>query len=171
MDYGTSTPVKGEKHPLWKGENITYGALHVWVKKEKGKPKYCEYDTTHTGKRFEWANISGKYLRDINDYRSLCVSCHRKMDYTPQKRQKVSNFMKGNGLHNKAIVQISLDGVTKVYFKSAKEAERITGISHKAISNCLGKYSKTSGGFKWNYHTAKLSSISLTTMVNLDHLN
>lgn len=27
-----------------------------------------------------WANISGKYLRDITDWVRLCVSCHKYFD-------------------------------------------------------------------------------------------
>jgi len=30
--------------------------------------------------RYEWANISGEYKRDVSDYIQLCPSCHRKFD-------------------------------------------------------------------------------------------
>lgn len=30
--------------------------------------------------RYEWANISGEYKRELSDYESLCVSCHRIKD-------------------------------------------------------------------------------------------
>jgi hypothetical protein len=31
-------------------------------------------------KRFDWANKSGKYMRDIADYIQLCPSCHKLYD-------------------------------------------------------------------------------------------
>ena len=43
--------------------------------------KYCRKENC----RFEWANISGEYKRDLNDWMNLCVSCHKKYDYTGQK--------------------------------------------------------------------------------------
>lgn len=67
---------KGEKAYQWKGELVSYPNLHKWVRKLLGKATYCSNDITHTAKRFVWANISGEYLRDINDYRPLCNSCN-----------------------------------------------------------------------------------------------
>jgi translation elongation factor EF-1alpha len=31
-----------EKHQNWKGDNAGYHAIHKWIKKHKGYPKYCE---------------------------------------------------------------------------------------------------------------------------------
>ena len=69
----------GKKHPLWKGNKVGYFALHSWLSRNKGKPFFCEKCGSKKGK-FEWSNISGKYKRDINDYESLCVKCHRFKD-------------------------------------------------------------------------------------------
>ena len=30
--------------------------------------------------RYHWANVSGKYLRDISDWIQLCVKCHKQFD-------------------------------------------------------------------------------------------
>ena len=57
-----------------------YVAIHHWVSKEWGKPDYCEHCDKPTSKRFEWANLSGKYLKDRSDWARLCASCHRKYD-------------------------------------------------------------------------------------------
>lgn len=70
----------GDKSRRWKGEKAGYVAKHMWILKHHGKAEKCELDSTHTAKRYEWANISGEYLRDKSDYMSLCPSCHRKMD-------------------------------------------------------------------------------------------
>lgn len=73
--------LKGPEHPSWK-ENLSYSGIHQWISKELGKPKEC-WDcgfTSDNGRRFHWANISGEYKRDVNDWERLCASCHFKKD-------------------------------------------------------------------------------------------
>lgn len=64
----------GVKSPQWKGNNVSYPALHAWIRKNKIKPKLCE--CCKIKPPFDIANISGKYKRDINDFRWLCRKCH-----------------------------------------------------------------------------------------------
>lgn len=71
---------KGEKHFAWKGDDVGYVSLHTWVRSRLGKPEVCFFCGTTESKKFEWANISGLYHRDLNDYMSLCKSCHVKYD-------------------------------------------------------------------------------------------
>ncbi len=71
---------KGENHFAWKGDDVGYVALHCWVRKKLGKPSKCEICGTRDSKRFEWANISGEYNRDVSDFMELCKSCHIKYD-------------------------------------------------------------------------------------------
>lgn len=47
------------------------------------------------------------------------------------------------------IFQLSPNGRLLKEYKSACEAERITGISRATISHCLNGRAKTAGGFKW----------------------
>ncbi|MBQ2349666.1 MAG: hypothetical protein II393_00075 [Cytophagales bacterium] len=70
----------GEKSRRWKGEEAGYVAKHSWIIKHYGKANHCEKCHKENCSRYEWANISGKYKRDVNDYMQLCPSCHRKMD-------------------------------------------------------------------------------------------
>lgn len=74
--------ILGEKHTQWKGDKVGYHALHAWLSRNKGKADHCENSncTSRNPKKFEWSNISGEYKRDINDYESLCIRCHRKKD-------------------------------------------------------------------------------------------
>jgi len=72
--------LKRELNPAWKGSNATYGAIHMWIYKNYGKAFCCEDDNTHKSKRFEWANLSGKYKRDRSDWKMLCTICHSKLD-------------------------------------------------------------------------------------------
>jgi hypothetical protein len=69
---------KGNKHHMWKGEFASYSALHYWLQREKGKATKCE--KCNVIKKCTWANISGKYERNVDDYISLCYSCHFKYD-------------------------------------------------------------------------------------------
>lgn len=69
---------KGDNHYMWKGENVKYGALHYWVKKNKPKPQFCDECKINLPR--DLANISGKYKRDITDFEWLCRSCHMNKD-------------------------------------------------------------------------------------------
>ncbi len=57
-----------------------YFAVHDWIKRHYGKASKCEDCGTKETSRYHWANISGKYLKDVNDFKKLCPSCHKKMD-------------------------------------------------------------------------------------------
>lgn len=35
---------------------------------------------TERGRGTEWANVSGRYLRDLDDFVELCILCHRERD-------------------------------------------------------------------------------------------
>lgn len=70
--------LKGKLNPAWKGDNVSYAALHAWVKKNYGAPSQCSCCDTTNYHRYEWANISGKYLRERQDWIRLCVPCHRR---------------------------------------------------------------------------------------------
>lgn len=75
----------GSENKNWKESGYGYGAIHSWVRRWKGKPvdcKLCGCNQIPPGRKrwFEWANISGKYKRDLNDFFSLCLPCHKKRD-------------------------------------------------------------------------------------------
>lgn len=93
----------GEKNFKWKGDQVGYDALHDWVKRNLGLPKKCEQcETTEPNTKYEWANISGEYKRDLADWKRLCRKCHYHYDGSPlfefQKRkirEKMSNNRSG----------------------------------------------------------------------------
>lgn len=82
---------KNKVHYNWKGDNVGYGQLHKWVRANLGKPSLCENCLTTSAKIYDWANISGEYLRDLSDWARLCRPCHKLIDnhnynqYTVQK--------------------------------------------------------------------------------------
>ncbi len=76
--------LSGENSCNWKGDDIGYTALHDWVRKTLGTPNTCEQCGKNglKGRQIHWANKSGKYLRDVNDWTRLCVKCHQIKDGT-----------------------------------------------------------------------------------------
>jgi len=69
-----------ERHPQWKGNNASYQAIHQWMSRHFGKPSRCEMCGTMEAKKFEWANLDGKYTRNRDDWMRLCSKCHHKLD-------------------------------------------------------------------------------------------
>lgn len=70
-----------EKSFAWKGNDVGYGGVHMWVKKWLGKPNKCSVcGKVGYGRQMHWANKDHKYRRDLTDWLRLCVECHRKYD-------------------------------------------------------------------------------------------
>lgn len=69
-----------DSHRLWRGDSAGYGSKHAWVARKLGTPSKCEHCGTDSAKKFEWANKSGLYTRDLNDWLRLCTKCHHKYD-------------------------------------------------------------------------------------------
>lgn len=65
---------EGKDHWNWKGDIVSYGVLHKYVRRNKPKPKSCEQCKIRPA--YDLTNISGSYLRDLNDWRYLCRKCH-----------------------------------------------------------------------------------------------
>lgn len=67
-----------ENNSSWKGDNVTYAALHYRVQSAMGKANKCE-DCGKTEGVIEWANQSGDY-HNTNDYKMMCRSYHHIFD-------------------------------------------------------------------------------------------
>lgn len=72
--------LSNNKNPAWKGNNVGYFSLHNWIKRKLGKANKCVDCDNKNAKKYEWSNKDHKYSRNIKDYFSRCVSCHRKYD-------------------------------------------------------------------------------------------
>lgn len=88
---GWNKGVKTQQQPKnYKGESASYSAHHHWIKYHKGRAEKCqncglnEIPPEQT-RYFEWANVSGLYLRNVDDWVELCVRCHRLIDDTGRK--------------------------------------------------------------------------------------
>jgi hypothetical protein len=80
---------RAEKNGIWKGDEVGYRALHNWVQKYKGKARKCSFcGKNGSGKQIQWANIDHQYRRVLEDYISLCSSCHKKYDIENNLKHK-----------------------------------------------------------------------------------
>lgn len=80
----------GSNHHKWKGNKVGYDALHNWVERQLGKPKYCSGckkvgNSVNNVWNVHWANKSHKYKRDLWDWLALCRKCHYQYDLNRQK--------------------------------------------------------------------------------------
>jgi hypothetical protein len=66
----------GSVHPVWKGESAARSTKHSWMYRHFGAPSKCEHCNSETEKHYEWANVSGLYIRDRSDWKRLCTRCH-----------------------------------------------------------------------------------------------
>lgn len=80
ISLNTKGKQANEKHWAWKGDNVGYGALHDWIRKNLPKPELCEICNIKPAENL--ANMTGVYDRNLNHWEYLCVSCHILYDRT-----------------------------------------------------------------------------------------
>ena len=85
--------IAGVNSPHWKGNNVGYMGRHYRIRNQYGDPEFCEGCGSEENQRYEWANISGKYKNDRNDWLRLCVSCHHKFDFKDRPRNEYGQFI------------------------------------------------------------------------------
>jgi len=104
----------------------SYRALHYWIRNHKKKPKLCE--ACHKNKPYEVANISGKYKRDLNDFKWLCRGCHMLNDGRMKNLKQYSNICKcgfefsGPGEFRNCEAFVTVDGMGGVLCPRCKRA-------------------------------------------------
>jgi len=84
-----------KNHPFWRGEDGNTCAIHKWINKAKGgRPLVCEWCGKDPGRgkdgrsKIHWANLSGDYKRELNDWAALCITCHTNYDKPWLKRER-----------------------------------------------------------------------------------
>ena len=67
----------------WKGDDVGYTGIHIWLNKKFGKANKCENSNCDkSSTHFEYALIKGKkHKRRRNHYIMLCRKCHRNYDF------------------------------------------------------------------------------------------
>lgn len=75
-----------ESNGMWKGVKASYSAHHHWINYHSDKQGKCS--ECGQSRYTEWANISGKYFREVDDYKELCKPCHYRYDKIGEKVSK-----------------------------------------------------------------------------------
>jgi hypothetical protein len=129
----------GEKNPQWTA-NPSYGAVHVWINRNYKKSKTCDFCGS---KRFlEWALKKGKkHEHSVENYWTLCSSCHKKYDYTPQHREKMRRIMTGRVHTWGAKISKSLKG--RKLSDEHKRKMRVYAKRHPKPRNEMGRFYST----------------------------
>jgi protein-arginine kinase activator protein McsA len=68
MSYAT-----GEKHGIWKGDDVGIGALTAWIRRNMPKPDLCQ--ACGVNPSWKVKNITGVYNRDFVNWQWLCSKC------------------------------------------------------------------------------------------------
>lgn len=66
----------------WKRNAPGYDSLHHWVIRQLGQPTTCSHckQSDLSGADIHWANVSGEYKKEVDDWVRLCVTCHKTFD-------------------------------------------------------------------------------------------
>jgi hypothetical protein len=67
-----------DNNPIWKGDSVGKHALHRWVKARLSRPEFCQICIRVPP--YDLANITGKYTRDLSNWKYLCRRCHSTID-------------------------------------------------------------------------------------------
>lgn len=79
---------------LKKTRKPNYRLIHRWITRKMGKANRCEICNRRLDK-FQWANISGNYIRRVDDWKQLCLRCHKEFD-APRRGKIKKIFDKHN---------------------------------------------------------------------------
>lgn len=106
-----------------------YMAIHYWVESQLGKPRECKKcGDTSDQKRYDWANVSCEYKKDLSDWERLCRKCHNIKDRGqfcrrghPLTEDNVYNHPSGGG----RICRICKRAIAKKWQEIYKERRRL----------------------------------------------
>ena len=82
----------GKLNSSWKGDKVSYNALHTYIKTHKPKSNICEI--CKRNKSTELSCVNHNYTRNINKYRWLCKDCHLTYDLKLKILSKRQNYKK-----------------------------------------------------------------------------
>jgi len=83
----------GNKNHQWVNKSPSYTSVHKWLARNFDKLSECEFCGSDSF--IEWSLKKGK-THDHNRefYYCLCSSCHKKYDYTEERKKKLSISLK-----------------------------------------------------------------------------
>ena len=82
----------GKLNPKWVGDDVSYNALHHWVRRHLPEPELCQ--KCNLVKPYDLANVTGNYTRDFENWQYLCRKCHMTTD------NRLKRWMKGKKVYD-----------------------------------------------------------------------
>lgn len=112
--------------------------LHKKLIKENGNAAMCEMCHNPGKAKYQWAlKKDREYSSEPDDYFQLCVSCHRKYDFTEEIRTKLKAKKQGE-IHNTAILTNDKVREIRELILSGKQLKQIAddfGVHPSTIHN------------------------------------
>lgn len=77
----------------WKDKDVSYHALHYWVRRNFIKPDICDFCKKNPGldnhgrTKLHWANKTDLPIRERDNWLCLCSSCHKKYDIDKKSKK------------------------------------------------------------------------------------
>lgn len=143
----SGTFVKGKKHKGWK-DKPSYSGIHKWIVRNYGRANECNTCNVKGANRYEWANLSKEYKRDILDWKQVCKSCHTKMDMTENGRARIAKSQSKP-------VACYKNGEWILSYLSATSFAIIFNIDRSYVAKSCRSLTKVIKGFKLEYITTK----------------
>lgn len=127
-----------------------YFAIHQFIYRNFGTATTCVFCEREGLNHYEWANVSGEYTRDIQDYLPLCVSCHRSFDYS--EKQRASNrerLRTTRPAMGSRIGQYKNGKLLKIH-QCLADAARSVNRSHASLLEHINRGYGQSAGYQWS---------------------
>ena len=81
-----SSERRRDGNPAWRGNDVGYFGIHLWLRNNFEYPKHCE--NCGQDKKLDWALMDGKdYERKRENFMALCRGCHLAMEYANGTRR------------------------------------------------------------------------------------
>lgn len=121
-------------------KDIKYCAKHRRLIRWYGNAPLCVFcGNDEQNRRYEWANVTGEYTDDIQDYLPLCVPCHRSFDYSDKQRDLLAQRMKKDRIAIRYKVAQYKNGKLVKIFACASDAARAIGILPVSLREHINK--------------------------------
>ena len=120
-------------------KNPGYSAVHKWLARNHHRNEKCDFCSST--KFLEWALKKGKkHAHNKENYYTLCSSCHKKYDYTDERKKKLSDAMRGREILWKDKISLANKGrkLTETQRKKISEHNK----QHPRPRNGKGQFFK-----------------------------
>lgn len=126
-----------------------YNKVHQYIRRNWQPADFCTQCGNTEPRRYEWANVTGVYSKNLEDYLPMCVPCHRSFDYSDYQKDIHRERLKVQKIASKGKVAQYKDGKLLAVHDSAGTAARAVGVSPGTLREYLVKDWKHVAGYQW----------------------